>query len=61
MFDTAFTAGWLALETQQTVLKFPGAQANLTVKCQGSVIKATSMEKQIQILCLDNCISEYIQ
>lgn len=61
MFDTSFTAGWLALGTQQTVLMFPGAKANLAVKYRRSVIKAMSMEKQIQILCLDNCVSEYIQ
>lgn len=65
MFDTAFTPGWLALETQQTLLKFPGAQENLTVKLQRSLIKAMGMEKQVQILCLDNSvlinISRYMQ
>lgn len=54
MFDTTFTPGWLALGTQRKLLKFPGAQANLAVELQRSLMKAMGMEKQIQILCLDN-------
>lgn len=53
VFGTAFTPGWLALGTQQTLLKFPGTQANMAEKLQRCVIKAMSMEKQIQILCLE--------
>lgn len=55
MAQALLLAVW-SLETQQTLLKFHGAQVNLAVKLQRSVVKSVDKEKQINILYLYNFI-----